>query len=300
MNETKISWTNKTWNPTHGCSKVSDGCKYCYAAELSLKRGWTKKPWTIPNENENVLMKPHKLVEPYKLKEPQRIFVNSMSDLFHASIPDWYRAVIFCIMLDLDQHVFQVLTKRPGVAYSWVERFQLAVQSDEFIKFRNEQKNTAIKTALMTYGSKIVNPWADNIWFGVSVEDSRVAIRIKDLQSVPAKMRFVSAEPLIDSWPGEVDLSGIDWIIVGGESGSHMKAGNPRWMKQEWARHIRDLCKTQDVTFFYKQDSGYRTELRPYLVEEDGSHTFVQDYPDVENLNKDMVSIQIVKQLSLF
>jgi protein gp37 len=281
MNETKISWTNKTWNPTHGCSKVSDGCKYCYAAELSLKRGWTKKAWTIPNERENVLLKPHKLGEPYKLKEPQRVFVNSMSDLFHRSIPDWYRAVVFCIMLDLKQHVFQVLTKRPSIAYFWKQRWPEAVQSQEFLDFREQLPRGQIKTALMTYGTKIVNPWADNIWMGTSVEDRRVISRIEDLQAVPAKVKFISAEPLIEAWPQHVDLSGIDWVIVGGESGSHMKQGNPRWMKQEWARHIRDLCFEQGVAFFYKQDSGYRTELRPYLIEEDGSQTFIQDYPDV-------------------
>jgi protein gp37 len=249
--------------------------------ELSLRRGWTNHAWTIPNESKNVLLKPHKLKEPYSLKEPQRVFVNSMSDLFHRSIPDWYRAVIFCIMIDLNQHVFQVLTKRPSIAYYWRERFKVAVQSQEFLDYRNTAP-TKIRSALMSFGTPSIDIWADNIWMGTSVEDYRVTQRIQDLQAVPAKLRFISAEPLIGQWPEHVDLSGINWVIVGGESGNHMKAGNPRWMRQEWARRIRDLCKVQDVAFFYKQDSGYRTELRPYLIEEDGAQTVIQEYPEVK------------------
>ena len=129
MQKSIISWTQQTWNPASGCSKVSDGCKHCYAAALSERYGWTTKPWTIQNEAENVVLKPHKLKEPYLLKEPTRVFVNSMSDQFHRAIPDWYRAAIFCVMLDLPQHTFQILTKRPEAAIDWHERFLEAVKT---------------------------------------------------------------------------------------------------------------------------------------------------------------------------
>ena len=115
MNQTNISWATTTWNPIHGCSKVSPGCDRCYAETLSLRRGWTKLPWTGANAAENVKVKPHKLREPYKLKEPSRVFVNSMSDMFHPIIPDDYIAQVFAVMNDLQQHVFQILTKRLGV-----------------------------------------------------------------------------------------------------------------------------------------------------------------------------------------
>src|SRR3990167_3044939 len=113
MQKTAISWTNVTWNPVHGCSKVSEGCRNCYAEALSLKRGWTKKPWTQPNAAENVMLKPAKLRDPYKIKDPSRIFVNSMSDLFHELIPDDYITRVFEVMNDLPRHTFQILTKRP-------------------------------------------------------------------------------------------------------------------------------------------------------------------------------------------
>ena len=127
MNETIIRWTDSSWNPVSGCSKVSDGCRFCYAMTISLKFKQTSKPWTIQNEAENVVIKPHKLHEPYTLgTEPQRCFVNSMSDLFHRVIPDWYRAAVFCVMLDLPHIIFQTLTKRSDATIDWHERFLAA------------------------------------------------------------------------------------------------------------------------------------------------------------------------------
>jgi protein gp37 len=275
MQETAISWTNVTWNPTSGCSKISDGCKHCYAETIALKFGHSAKPWTVPNEEENVLMKPHKLLEPYKLKEPTRIFTNSMSDLFHRAIPDWYRAVVFCVMLDLQQHTFQVLTKRAEGTVDWHEKFQQAVNSDEFKAFRQQVKDKRVRAALeKSYPSA----WGANIWMGTSVEDARVTHRIETLRKSQAQVRFISAEPLIGAW-GQVNLDGIHWVIVGGESGQHMTEGNPRWMQMEWAREIKNQCVDQQVAFFYKQDSGHRTELRTYLVEPDGSKWVWQQYP---------------------
>jgi|GEM_PF-139945 len=280
MNETKIRWTHSSWNPVSGCSKVSDGCRFCYAATISLKFKQTSKPWTLQNEAENVIMKPHKLHEPYTLgSEPQRCFVNSMSDLFHRVIPDWYRAAVFCVMLDLPHIVFQVLTKRSDATIHWHEQFLAAVRSDEFKSFTATVKHKKVKAALLKAES-YATPWSANIWQGVSIEDARVLNRIDDLRQCGAVVRFISAEPLLGAWGKSVDLNGIHWIIVGGESGKHINEHPDRFMKPEWAREIRDLCIDQGVAFFYKQDSGYTTELRPYLVEEDTSRWEWMQYPD--------------------
>ena len=241
---TKIAWTQETWNPTTGCSRVSDGCRHCYAETLSLRFGWSKKPWTANNAAENVLLHPERLRKPYSWKQPTVVFVNSMSDLFHEQVPDDFIAQVFAVMLDTPQHTYQILTKRPERAARWV------------------------------------GPWPANVWMGTSVEDGRVAYRIDHLRKCAAQTRFLSCEPLIGPIP-DIDLSGIHWVIVGGESGNHMRSlENPRWMRQEWARDLRDACAAQGVAYFYKQDSGPRTEMRPYLVELDGRHTSIQEYPD--------------------
>lgn len=238
---TLISWTDETWNPTTGCSRVSEGCRYCYAEALSLRFGWSKKPWTAANAAENVICHPERLRKPYSWKRPSRVFVNSMSDLFHPMVPDEFVARVFAVMVETPQHTYQVLTKRPERAAAWP------------------------------------GPWPANVWMGTSVEDQRVVGRIDWLRQCAAQTKFLSCEPLI----GRVDhdLTGIDWVIVGGESGRHMKPGNPRWMDMEWARHLRDLALAAGAAFFFKQDSGIRTELRPWLVEEDGSRWRWHQYP---------------------
>jgi protein gp37 len=263
---------------------------------LSLERGWTKLPWTTQNEAENVKLKIHKLAEPYTLAEPARIFVNSMSDMFHRAIPDWYKAVVWCVMLDNPRHTFQVLTKRSADTIRWHERFTAVIGSDEFRQFAESVTDRRVKAALLKPWD---SPWMRHIWIGVSVEDARVLHWIVDLQRCPASVRFVSAEPLLGDWGSEVDLSGIHWVIVGGESGKHMgryedRHSNPRWMKMEWARRIRDLCVAQNIAFFFKQDSGYSAELRPYLVEEDGRRTIWEQYPD------HVMQEETVQQLRLF
>lgn len=223
MNGTIISWTNETWNPTTGCSRVSDGCRNCYAERLSLKFGWSKYPWTANHASENVICHPDRLRKPYAIKKPSRIFVNSMSDLFHPEIPDEFIARVFAVMNDLPQHTFQILTKRPERAATWF------------------------------------GPWTPNIWMGTSVEDSRVTHRIDALRQCHAITRFLSCEPLIGSL-GDVDLSGIHWVIVGGESGPGYRP-----MHHDWARAIRDQCVRDHVAFFFKQDAAFRTETRPHL-----------------------------------
>jgi protein gp37 len=196
MNKTTISWTTVTWNPTHGCSRVSDGCRHCYAETLSLRRGWTTKPWTGPNAVDNVLLKPHKLKDPYALKEPSRIFVNSMSDLFHELIPDDYIAKVFQVMNELPQHVFQILTKRPKRAATWQ------------------------------------GVWAPNIWMGTSIEDDRVLERLDQLRPCQADILFVSFEPLIGPIGSNVDLTGFHWAVVGGESGTGYRPMPHAWARE--------------------------------------------------------------------
>lgn len=287
MNESAIGWTNRTWNFVHGCYKKSDGCKFCYAMTLSLKRGWTKEAWTLQNAAANIQLKPHKLNEPYTLKESQRIFVNSMSDLGLAEIPDWYKAAGYAIMCDTPQHIYQILTKRPEDYIDWPERFAIAVQSPEFADFTakfptNGTYNRKVIAALKrAQNGDFPTPFAANVWIGTSVEDARQLHRIKSLQAAPGVVRFISAEPLIGAWGNDVDLSGIHWLIVGGESGGHLKdpANAHRWLRQEWAREIRDMCVAQGVAYFMKQDSALVTETRKYLVESDGSKVVWNQYP---------------------
>jgi protein gp37 len=239
MGKTAISWTNVTWNPVHGCHKVSEGCRNCYAETLSLQRGWTKKPWTAPNIGENLKLQEHKLNEPLKRKTPSMIFVNSMSDLWHPDIPLDYLLEIWAVMEATPRHVYQILTKRP-------------------------------ETTVQRAGRWL---WPDHVWQGVSVEDAKNTGRIDVLRQVPAQVRFLSLEPLLGPLP-DLDLGGIHWVIVGGESGPGFRP-----MDMAWAREIRDQCVEQGVAFFFKQDSGYRTELRPYVVEEDGSKTTWEQFP---------------------
>ena len=237
MTATIISWTDETWNPTTGCSKVSEGCRFCYAERLSLKFGWSKKPWTKRNAKANVVLHPERLRKPYSYKKPSRVFVNSMSDLFHELIPDDYVAQVFAVMNDLPQHVFQVLTKRSARAETWP------------------------------------GPWPVNVWMGTSIEDMRVIGRMEQIRRCGAQVKFLSLEPLLGRIK-DLDLTGFQWVIVGGESGQTFRP-----MKMEWVREIRDACVKQGVAFFMKQDAGYRTELRPWVVEEDGSRSEFHQYP---------------------
>jgi protein gp37 len=241
---TAISWTDETWNPTSGCSHVSEGCRFCYAERISLKFGWSKKPWTAPNAEENVVLHPERLRKPYSWKTPSRVFVNSMSDLFHPQIPDSFIADVFKVMVDTPQHTYQILTKRPERAAEWG------------------------------------GPWPKNIWQGTSVEDAKAMPRIDHLRRCGAQTRFLSCEPLLGPLDG-INLDGIHWVIVGGESGFHMQPQSPRWMKMAWARSIRDACVDQGTAYFFKQDAGMKTELRPWLVEEDGSKWKWHQYPGI-------------------
>lgn len=252
MNNTLISWADSTWNPVSGCSRVSAGCDNCYAESISLRFGWTKKPWVGENAAENVVIKPHKLKEPYKLKQASRVFVNSMSDMYHPQVPDDFISQIFEVMNYLPQHVFQILTKRPRRAAKWP------------------------------------GPWSENIWQGTSVENRKVLYRIDQLRECGAKTRFLSVEPLLEDL-GELDLDGIHWVIVGGESGRGY-----RNMDHAWARDIRDQCVEKGVAFFFKQSAAYRTEMGTELEEADGSKTTWNQFPDT------FTPQQSTEQLSIF
>ncbi|WP_440767596.1 DUF5131 family protein [Natronorubrum sp. DTA7] len=224
MQESNIAWTDSTWNPTHGCSKVSAGCDSCYAERISRQYGHTDDEWILENADANVTMHPEKLEEPYALDEPSRIFVNSMSDLFHSQITDEFIRDVFAVMRNCPHHVFQILTKRPG------------------------------RAAHMTL------EWPENVWMGTSVEDKRVAERIDLLRDCDAHTLFLSFEPLIGP-VGDVDLSGYDWAIIGGESGPDY-----RDMEHEWARNLLEQCRDQDVRYYFKQSSGSQPETGTRLT----------------------------------
>lgn len=202
MQESNIAWTDHTWNPVHGCSRVSAGCDSCYAERISRQYGHTEEPWTLEHAGENVSTRPDKLEEPYALDEPARIFVNSMSDLFHSEVTDAFIQDVFAVMRNCPHHIFQILTKRPG------------------------------RAAHMTL------QWPDNVWIGTSVEDDRVTDRLDLLRDCPAATKFVSFEPLIGP-VGLVDLSGCSWAIVGGESGPDYRAMEHSWARDIY-RQCRD------------------------------------------------------------
>lgn len=214
-----IEWTEATWNPVTGCTKVSAGCKNCYAERLALR---LQAMGNARYRNGFKVTLHEDLIDlPKRWREPRLIFVNSMSDLFHEQVPLEFVQSVFATMDECPKHTFQILTKRSS------RLRKLASQLD----------------------------WPPNVWIGVSVEDSRVLSRIDDLRMVPAAVRFLSCEPLIGSLAG-IDLTGIHWVIVGGESG-----WGARPMKTEWIREIFRACRKHNVPFFFKQWGGVRKDL---------------------------------------
>ncbi len=209
-----IEWTEATWNPVTGCNKISQGCKNCYAERLAKRL----KAMGLRNyaNGFDLTLQPHMLELPLRWRKPQTIFVNSMSDLFHKDVPLEYIQKVFDVMNRAHWHRFQVLTKR-------------AERLEEVAPFL---------------------AWGENIWMGVSVENLDVAFRIDHLRRTPAKVKFLSLEPLIGALPG-LNLTGIDWAIVGGESGP-----GSRPMDENWVTDIRDQCLNAGVAFFFKQWGG--------------------------------------------
>ena len=224
MAKTQIEWTDATWNPVAGCSLVSAGCKYCYAMQMARRleamgvgkyKGLAKKSGDNVTWNGVVREDQASLLIPYKWKKSRKIFVNSMSDLFHAEVSDDFILSVWEVMHATPQHNYQILTKRP-------ERMRQII-SDK------------IKTVL------------PNVWLGTSIENSEVIDRINFLRKTPAAVRFISFEPLIDS-VGSVNLRDIHWAIVGGESGS-----KARPIKEAWIDEIYEQCGIYDTAFFFKQ-----------------------------------------------
>jgi protein gp37 len=215
----KIEWTDATWNPLRGCTKISPGCKHCYAETFAERfRGVPGHPY---EKGFDLRLIPAKLSEPFEWSGPRTVFVNSMSDLFQPDVPDAYIEDVVKVMVEANWHTYQVLTKRS-------ERL-LQLLSGR-LRFAADQRH---------------------IWWGVSVEDKRYGLpRIADLRAAPAAIRFLSIEPLLEDL-GDFDLSGIDWAIVGGESGH-----GARLMEQMWVERIQRLCTKQKVDFFFKQWGG--------------------------------------------
>lgn len=206
-----IEWTDATWNPTSGCTKVSPGCDRCYAERIT-----TRFPGTFPN-GFTLTLRPDALEIPLRWRRPRMIFVNSMSDLFHADVPEIYLQRVFDVMRRTPQHTYQVLTKRAERLARLAPRL----------------------------------PWPANVWMGVSVESPAFGWRIDYLRRVPASIRFVSAEPLLAALPS-LDLDGIHWLIAGGESQPGCRPAETAWF-----RDLRDQCKTAGVRFFLKQLGGH-------------------------------------------
>jgi len=209
-----IEWTDATWNPVTGCTKISPGCKHCYAERLAERLQAMGNPRY--KNGFAVTLHPDQLDLPLRWRQPRQIFVNSMSDLFHEAVPDDYIRRVFDVMVQARWHVFQVLTKRSGRLADLARRL----------------------------------PWPSNVWQGVSVENADYVSRVADLVKVPAAVRFLSVEPLLGPID-ELPLKGIDWVIVGGESGL-----GHRLIRPEWVRAIRDQCEAASVPFFFKQWGG--------------------------------------------
>lgn len=223
--DSSIEWTEATWNPVTGCTKISPGCKFCYAERMA------KRLQAMGQERYRdafkLTLQPSALEAPLHWKKPRVIFVNSMSDLFHKDVPQEYITSCFDVMKRASQHTFQILTKRPERA---------AEIADEL-------------------------PWPKNVWMGTSVENADYVSRIADLQAIPAHVRFLSVEPLLGPIP-RLPLAGINWVIVGGESGP-----GARLMKKEWVYQIRDRCVARGVPFFFKQWGGVQKSVHGRVLD---------------------------------
>jgi len=215
----KIEWTDATWNPLRGCTKISPGCKHCYAETFAERfRGVKGHPY---EQGFDLRLVPEKLAEPFQWSGPRTVFVNSMSDLFQPEVPDAYIEDVVRVMVEANWHTYQILTKRS-------ERLRDLLSTK--LRFAADERQ---------------------IWWGVSVEDKKYGLpRIEHLRTAPAAMKFLSIEPLLEDL-GIFDISGIDWTIVGGESGH-----GARPMEQEWVEKILRACRRQKVAFFFKQWGG--------------------------------------------
>lgn len=285
---TAISWTDETWTVVTGCSKVSAGCKHCYAEKLAPrlaamgKAGYTALPWTAKNAAENVTVRPERLEQPLHWRKPRRIFVTSMGDLFHDLVPDHFIANVFSVIENCPRHIFQILTKRPERMAQWISGHK------EWFDY--------------AAGPGVFEERFSHVWTGTSVENQKAADeRIPHLLRTPAAVRFLSCEPLLgevnltsiahtcaysgeemrfnafsddvddglyfeahpDGWDEDIQqprCPKISWVIAGGESGPDFRP-----MDMDWARSLRDQARAAGVAFWFKQDSGIRPETNALL-----------------------------------
>jgi protein gp37 len=224
-----IEWTNSTWNPITGCTKISTGCDFCYAERFSERfRGVAGHPF---ENGFDLTLRPERITQPLSWKKPRLVFVNSMSDLFHKEVPHTYIDRIFETMEAANWHIFQILTKRSSIMRRYVNQ-----------RYKNSKA-------------------PEHVWLGVSIEDQSKRSRIAHLQQTAARIRFLSVEPLIGP-PGDLNLRGIHWVIAGGESGPHARP-----MKPEWAVSVKNQCMAQKVPFFFKQWGGFRPKSGGRLLQ---------------------------------
>lgn len=225
MSTTTIEWTEVTWNPVTGCSRISPGCLNCYAERMAKRL----QAMGQPNYRDGFAVRTHDhmLRLPFSWSRPRMVFVNSMGDLFHEEVPLDFIKRVFAVMVDTPWHTYQLLTKRAD---------RLAALAAEL-------------------------PWPDNVWMGVTVEDNERLIRVEKLRESQAVVKFLSIEPLLGPLP-DLNLAGIDWVIVGGESGP-----GARPMKLEWVLAIRNACVTSSVPFFFKQWGGVRKKAAGRTLE---------------------------------
>lgn len=223
--KTSIEWTESTWNPLTGCTKVSPGCKHCYAERMAIRLQAMRQP--NYSNGFNLTMHEHVLSAPLTWKKPQTIFVNSMSDLFHVDVPETFILKVFDVMRRAWWHQFQILTKRS-------ER-------------------------LLEMDAKI--NWPDNVWMGVSVENSDYTFRVDYLRQTEARTKFLSIEPLLGPIP-DLNLNNINWVIVGGESGPRARP-----IKEDWVINLKDQCLAAGVPFFFKQWGGVNKKKAGRLLE---------------------------------
>jgi protein gp37 len=247
---TQIEWTETTWNPVTGCTKITRGCDLCYAERFSERfRGVPGHPF---ENGFDLTLRQERLQQPLRWRKPRRIFVNSMSDLFHKEIPRSFIDSVFDTMEEASWHTFQVLTKRSSLMVRYLRS---------------------------RYRERLAPP---HIWLGVSVEDSQNTVRLKHLQTAQATVKFVSFEPLLGP-VGIIDLTGIDWAIVGGESGPRARP-----IAEEWAIEIRDQCRAFNVAFFFKQWGGIRPKSGGRVLR--GREW--NQYPRAQSRNVDIVAAE--------
>jgi protein gp37 len=260
LSDTTIEWTNKTWNPVRGCSIVSPGCTNCYAMKQAHRfsgdggayEGLTQLTKGGPVWTGKVRCVPELLDDPLRWRKPKRVFVNSMGDLFHEDVPDSFIDAVFGVMAITTRHSYQVLTKRPQRMLEYFRRLKASVLFS--FPERITDASVAARARTKDKGYDNCGPlWPlENVWLGVSVEDqARADERIPLLLQVPAAVRWISAEPLlgpVNPRMGSVHNNGIDWVVVGGESGH-----GARGMEYQWALSLRDQCEAAGVAFFMKQ-----------------------------------------------